>query len=70
MRGAVYLDSLPFELYQNTERTVVFPEDDSGPYEYAPNGSAIVKTVYGRIPAFQDVSVDNYSRLLIAIIEY
>lgn len=70
MVGAVYSDNLNFELYSDSGRTTVYPSDNSGSSSSAPNFSPITSTIYGRIPALQDVSVDSYTRTLTATVEY
>jgi spore coat protein U-like protein len=70
MVGAVYSDNLNFQLYSDSGRTTVYPNDNSGASSNAPNFNPITATIYGRIPALQDVSVDSYSRTLTATVEY
>jgi spore coat protein U-like protein len=70
MVGAVYSDALNFQLYSDSGRTLIYPSDNSGGSSSAPNFNPITATIYGRIPALQDVSVDSYSRTLTATVEY
>jgi spore coat protein U-like protein len=70
MVGAVNADNLNFELYSDAGRTTIYPSDNSGGSSNAPNNSPITSTIYGRVPALQDVSVDTYSRVLTATVEY
>ncbi len=70
MVGGTFSDNLNFELYTDSGRTTVFPSDNSGSSQQAPNNSPINVTIYGRVPAEQDVSVDTYSRVLVATVEY
>jgi spore coat protein U-like protein len=70
MVGAVNADNLNFELYSDAGRTTVFASDNSGGSSNAPNNNPITQTIYGRVAALQDVSVDTYSRVLTATVEY
>jgi spore coat protein U-like protein len=70
MVGAVNSDNLNFELYSDAGRTTVFASDNSGGSTNAANNSPITQTIYGRVPALQDVSVDNYARVMTATVEY
>ncbi|OGP49367.1 MAG: hypothetical protein A2Y79_09585 [Deltaproteobacteria bacterium RBG_13_43_22] len=70
MVGAVNADNLDFELYSDAGRTTVYPIDNSGGSSNAPDNSPITLTIYGRVTALQDVSVDTYSRTLTATVEY
>ncbi len=70
MVGAVNADNLNFELYSDNGRTTVYPSDNSGGSTPAPSNAAITSDIYGRVTALQDVSVDTYSRVLTATVEY
>lgn len=70
MVGAVNADNLNFELYSDAGRTTVYSSDNSGGSTNAPDNSPITSTIYGRVTALQDVSVDTYSRVLTATVEY
>jgi spore coat protein U-like protein len=70
MVGAVNSDNLNFQLYSDAGRTTAFPSDNSGGSTNAANNSPITSTIYGRVAALQDVSVDTYSRVLTATVEY
>jgi spore coat protein U-like protein len=70
MVGAVEAENLNFELYSDDLRTTVFPSDNSGDSTVSFNNGLITAMIYGRIPADQDVSVDTYSRILTATVEY
>jgi spore coat protein U-like protein len=63
-------DNLSFQLYSDSNRSTVFPTDNSGSGEQAANSSTITKNIYGRIAAGQDVGVGNYSQTLTATVEY
>jgi spore coat protein U-like protein len=63
-------DTLLFELWADAGYTVPFPSDNSGAPASAPSNAPITKTVYGRIPAGQDVGVDSYSMVLAVNVEY
>ncbi len=70
MIGAVEADNLNFQLYSDAERTTVYPSDNSGDSILSENNGLKISTIYGRVPALQDVSVDTYSRVLTATVEY
>ncbi|OGP51650.1 MAG: hypothetical protein A2Y79_07970 [Deltaproteobacteria bacterium RBG_13_43_22] len=70
MVGAVEADNLNFELYSDDVRTTVYPSDNSGGSTLSFNNGLITSMIYGRVPALQDVSVDTYSRVLTATVEY
>jgi spore coat protein U-like protein len=63
-------DTLLFELWADAGYTVPFPSDNSGAPSIAPSNAPITKTIYGRIPAGQDVGVDSYAQVLVATLEY
>ncbi|MCX7982829.1 MAG: spore coat U domain-containing protein [Syntrophales bacterium] len=63
-------DNLNFQLYSDSNRSTIFPSDNSGSGEQAPNASPITKYIYGRIPAEQDVGTGTYSATLTATVEY
>ena len=70
MVGAVNLDNLNFEIYSDAGRTTVFASDNSGGSTNAPDNNPITQTLYGRVTALQDVSVDTYAKVLTATVEY
>jgi len=70
MVGAVEANNLNFELYSDAGRTTVYPSDNSGGSTLSFNNGLKISTIYGRVPALQDVSVDTYSRVLTATVEY
>ena len=63
-------DTLTFTLFSDAGHTTSFPIDNSGAPTSAPSNAPISKTVYGRIPATQDVGVDSYAQVLVATVEY
>jgi spore coat protein U-like protein len=63
-------DTLTFTLFSDAGHTTAFPIDNSGAPTNAPSNAPISKTVYGRIPATQDVGVDTYAQVLVATVEY
>jgi len=63
-------DTLSFALYTDSNRTTVFPSDNSGSGAQASSNQEITVPIYGRVAAQQDVSVGNYSRTLTATVEY
>jgi spore coat protein U-like protein len=63
-------NSLNFELYNESGRTTLFANDNSGSGTAAPNNAPITKDIFGRIAATQDVAVANYTQTLVATVEY
>jgi spore coat protein U-like protein len=63
-------DTLTFTLFTDAGHTTSFPIDNSGGATVAPSNAAIVKTIYGRVPATQDVGIDSYAKVLVATVEY
>ena len=63
-------DTLTFTLFSDAGHTTAFPIDNSGAPTNAPSNAPISKTIFGRIPATQDVGVDSYSKVLVATVEY
>jgi spore coat protein U-like protein len=61
-------------LYLNATRTTIWGDGTSGTSRYTrwlvPANQNISLSVYGRIPAQQDVSVGNYTDTVIATIEF
>jgi spore coat protein U-like protein len=70
MVGAVAAENLNFELYSDDGHTTVYPSDNSGGSFVSENNGLKTSMIYGRVPALQDVSVDTYSRVLTATVEY
>jgi spore coat protein U-like protein len=70
MFGATYFENLNFELYSDVGRTTIYPSTNAGGSTLTPNNSPITSTIYGRVPAFQNASLDNYSKVLTVAVEY
>jgi spore coat protein U-like protein len=71
LKGA---EALNYNLYRNAARTTVWGDGTSGTSQYTnanpPNNSNVNLTVYGRIPAGQDVSAGGYSDTVTAVINF
>ena len=63
-------DTISFQLYSDSGRTAAFPSDHSGSAVTATSNAAVDTSIYGRVPAQQDVGVDSYSTTLTATVEY
>ncbi|HSL50030.1 MAG TPA: spore coat U domain-containing protein [Candidatus Deferrimicrobiaceae bacterium] len=65
-------DFLTYELYQNTGRTTVWGSGASAGQTIAaaPSRAARTFTVFGRIPAGQDVSAASYNDTVVATINF
>lgn len=63
-------DTLNFELYSDAPGGTLYPSANPGITGTAANNSTITRSVYGRIPALQDVAAGSYSRTLTATVEY
>lgn len=63
-------DNLSFQLYSDSNRSTTYPSDNSGQSEQASSSSPITKTIYGRIPAGQDVSIGQYTDALTVTVNY
>jgi spore coat protein U-like protein len=62
---------LDYELYQDAGRTTVWGETGGARYSYtAANRSAATLTIYGRIPAGQDVAAGSYTDTVVASAEF
>jgi spore coat protein U-like protein len=65
---------LSYNLYLNAARTQIWGNGTGGTSVYTranpPNNSNVNVTVYGRIPAQQDVSAGNYSDTVSAVINF
>ena len=65
---------LSYNLYRNAARTTIWGNGTGGTSVYTntnpPNNSNVNLTVYGRIPAQQDVSAGNYSDTVSAVINF
>lgn len=65
---------LQYNLYRNAARTTIWGNGTGGTSVYTdanpPNNSNVTLTVYGRIPAQQDVSAGNYTDTVSAVINF
>jgi spore coat protein U-like protein len=65
---------LTYNLYRNAARTNIWGDGTGGTSVYTrpnpPNNSNVNLTIYGRIPAQQDVSAGNYSDTVSAVINF
>ena len=65
---------LQYNLYRNAARTAVWGDGTGGTSVYTnanpPNNSNVTLTIYGRIPAQQDVSAGAYSDTVSAVINF
>jgi spore coat protein U-like protein len=65
---------LNYNLYTNAARTTIWGNGTGGTSVYTrrnpPNNSNVNVTIYGRIPAQQDVSAGNYSDTVSAVINF
>ena len=66
-------ESLPYNLYQNASRTMVWGNGSGGTSQYTnnrPRNEMITLTIYGRIPADADVSAGTYTDTVVATIDW
>ena len=67
-------NTLSYNLYTDAARSVIWGDGTSGTQTYTdanpPNNRNIVVTIYGRIPAGQDVAAGSYSDTVTAIINF
>jgi spore coat protein U-like protein len=65
---------LGYNLYRNAARTNIWGDGTSGTAVYTranpPNNSNVNVTVYGRVPAGQDVSAGTFSDTVTAVINF
>lgn len=65
---------LNYNLYRNAARTNIWGDGTGGTSVYTnanpPNNSNVNLTIYGRIPAQQDVSAGNYTDTVSAVINF
>ena len=65
---------LQYNLYRNAARTNIWGDGTGGTSVYSnanpPNNSNVNLTIYGRIPAQQDVSAGNYTDTVSAVINF
>lgn len=67
-------ENLTYNLYLDTAFATVWGDGSGTTGQYSiknpPNGTDVPLTVYGRVPALQDVSVGSYSDTVIATINF
>jgi spore coat protein U domain-containing protein, fimbrial subunit CupE1/2/3/6 len=67
-------EKLNYNLYRNSARTTIWGDGTGGTQQYTnanpPNNSNVTLTVYGRVPAGQDVSAGAYSDTVTAVINF
>jgi spore coat protein U domain-containing protein, fimbrial subunit CupE1/2/3/6 len=67
-------EQLAYNVYTDATRTTIWGDGTGGTSIYSlnnpPNGLDVVLTVYGQIPASQDVSVGSYTDTLVATINF
>lgn len=62
---------LSYELYKDAARTTAWTDTGAGRFSYtAANRSAATLTIYGRIPAGQDVAAGSYTDTVVASAEF
>ena len=65
---------LQYNLYRNAARTTIWGNGTGGTSVYTdtnpPNNTNVSVTIYGRIPALQDVSAGSYSDTVSAVINF
>ena len=65
-------EHLGYNLYLDSSQSTVWGETSSGTESYydsrAPNNKSVTVTVFGRIPAGQDVSAGSYSDSVVAVV--
>ena len=67
-------EALAYNLYRDAACTSVWGDGTAGTQTYfnadPPNNTNVVLTIYGRIPALQDVSAGGYSDTIVATINW
>jgi spore coat protein U-like protein len=67
-------EQLNYNLYLDTARTSIWGDATSGTTHYTrvnpPNGQNIAVTIYGRVPAGQDISAGAYADTVVATITF
>ncbi len=67
-------DTMSYNLYRNAARSVIWGDGTGGTQSVQPanpnNNQNYVRTIYGRIPASQDVSAGAYTDTITAIVNY
>ena len=65
---------LQYNLYRNAARTNIWGDGTGGTSVYTranpPNNNSVSLTIYGRIPALQDVSAGSYTDTVSAVINF
>jgi spore coat protein U-like protein len=68
------VEVLGYNLYRNSARTTIWGDGTGGTAVYSradpPNNSNVNVTIYGRIPAGQDVSAGTFSDTVTAVINF
>jgi len=70
MTGGSSGDTLTFQLFSDSTRNTQYLSAATGGPSTAVDNNDITSTVYGRIQAQQNVSIDDYSTTLTATVEY
>jgi spore coat protein U-like protein len=74
LQQAAGTDRLQYNLYDAASRNTVWGDGTGGTTYYSrhnpPNGRDVVVTIYGRIPAGQDVGVGIYADTIVATINF
>jgi spore coat protein U-like protein len=67
-------ERLSYNLYRNAARTTIWGDGTGGTQVYTranpPNNSNVNVTIYGRVPAGQDVSAGNFTDTILATINF
>ncbi len=67
-------EALDYNLYLDASRTTIWGDGTGGTQIYSnpivPNNTNITVTIYGRIPAGQDVSAGSYSNIITATVNF
>src|SRR5262245_6833054 len=67
-------ETLTYNLYRDASRTTIWGDGTGGTSTYTnanpPNNSDVVVTVYGRVPAGQDVTAGTYSDTVAAVVNF
>lgn len=63
--------TLNYELYSDSSRSSIWGSDSTGAESYTSSSNTAVEyTIYGRVPAEQDVSADSFSDQVTVTLEY
>jgi spore coat protein U-like protein len=67
-------EQLAYNVFTDATRTTIWGDGSGGTSVYSetnpPNNQDVVLTLYGRIPALQDVSVGSYADTLVATVNF